>query len=335
MSRKILYSRTSISRKPICRVTTTIVESEGKRWVEKTAAHPDAKKFLEAYPAKEQKLAQDLKGVLVIKSKFVDGKVVTPFIEGELLDDKFRQNLLDDKWEVCLELLLKVLKLIDMQKKSTQDFSSNSEFIKVFGSAWAGQYQALELGYLDYNLDNLIQVGDKTYLIDYEFTFDFPLPVDMVKCRFLLSYLQRYNQIFELLSKNHELTKLAVNFVVPTAWLKQPEISSILNKNLAKTLKSEFSFQTHFSVGYSGDGPIQKQITNQVDKPAVFLIDKLELERADHANELASLKIDIENLRTANQSLNDYINRIHRLMPVKLIRNTRSLYKKVGRKRDQ
>jgi hypothetical protein len=119
---------------------------------------------------------------------FDDSSVEFSFVEGTRYDKKF-SNIMksDDLTEMQAEL--ERLRDVVYEVKTTTSFRITEEFKSVFGN---NDYDILKgkKAYTISNIDmifaNMIIKDDKIYVTDYEWVFDFPVPIDYILYRSLM-----------------------------------------------------------------------------------------------------------------------------------------------------
>ncbi len=117
-------------------------------------------------------------------------KKINGYTLRSILESKLKNQ--DDKY-----VLDEILKFIDILSKRSNlldynDLSDNdrAQIEKVFGQSFFKEKKWLKIGAVDLIFDNII-IGknEKKYLIDYEWTWDFPVPVEFVIFRSVYTFL--------------------------------------------------------------------------------------------------------------------------------------------------
>ena len=164
-------------------LSTSIIENEGKRMVVKHAVTPEAlphlRNMLVGYEA--------LKGVFgrakLCSVRMQDDQLVFDYVQGAsglsmLLDAMQR----DDK-EAFFQLTDKML---DILPEENDVFVSTQEFESVFGDSKGLEGSpAYNKVLFDFTAGNLILGNESPVFIDYEWYFDFPIPVDLIVVHFI------------------------------------------------------------------------------------------------------------------------------------------------------
>ena len=98
---------------------------------------------------------------------------------GRKLDQLLAQGKLSELEELFFYYLKKVQNL-----HSTDTFIKTPEFVQVFGDAeLTGEYSCAKMSNIDLVPANILILKDRQVVIDYEWTFDFPVPAGFILYR--------------------------------------------------------------------------------------------------------------------------------------------------------
>lgn len=183
---KTIYSKSSIERKDEYKIITRIFWEDGKKQVEKLAQNEKAIAHVEnmaIFAAKNPYLTESV--VLVSCEKKEKGRVVFPYIEGMRLDQQIDEHAKLKQWDMVYQDVA-LLKDIIMNVESKYSFQSCGEFEEMFGKhSVLDGYEAATGINIDMVAPNII-VADKIYIIDYEWNFDFLIPLKFILYRSIL-----------------------------------------------------------------------------------------------------------------------------------------------------
>ncbi len=180
----ILFSKMSNERDNRFAICTKIVEEDGVRSVQKSPLYPEGRDHIlraeEDYRLLEQQYS---------RSKFVPNRVnisddtaVYEYLNGENLHDRL-VLLSDSDEEGFHDLIFKFFHEIDATADGT--FRNTEEFTEVFGQTFRENESASSVTNLDILPDNIIVSDGVWNVIDYEWTFRFPIPILFLKWRVL------------------------------------------------------------------------------------------------------------------------------------------------------
>ena len=180
---KTIYSKSSIERKNEYKIITRIYEEDGVRKVEKAAQNEQAVYHVERLEQTAKRNPYLTEGVILAPcEKNAPGKVSFPYITGKRLDQQIDEHAKRHQWEAIYEDI-KLLKNIIMNIEHKYPFQICGEFEEMFGI-----YPQLE-GYesasnvnIDMVASNII-MADQIYIIDYEWDFEFLIPLKYIVYR--------------------------------------------------------------------------------------------------------------------------------------------------------
>lgn len=187
--RKVLFAKFSRERSPAFQIVTKICAEDGKRAVYKEALTQEA----EAHIGRMLKSAGILErsyqypGLKVCLCERLDARTVRfQFHEGENLDQKVtRQVQVGDLAGIRqnVERLYGIL----ASQAGLQPFEPTETFREVFGDiALPPGQMAAPVSNLDMLFANLLEGDSGLVLVDYEWVFDFPVPISFIFARSLI-----------------------------------------------------------------------------------------------------------------------------------------------------
>lgn len=196
-----VYTRFSNERREDAQIRTDLY----KDGVTKRAVHPLAAEHVLSMQKTETLLAECLQEITVlgrmcdvnhILSADAEKRSVTfAFVSGESLEQTLDKMLEDGKEEEVSEILLAFCKSLRGSNRLAE-FAMTDAFGEIFGEIKAWQtydWKSLPVSDIDLVCQNIL-LSDKAVVIDYEWTFDFPIPVQFLVFRFLYFYLEAKNR---------------------------------------------------------------------------------------------------------------------------------------------
>ena len=193
-----LYARFSNERRRAFAIRTDIrLLEDGTKVVEKSACYEEGINHTEAMADHARKLEQQYKDtklsinrVLGIKKP---GTICFEYLESRsTLEEKAVALLKQGKQEEALSLIRELASLV--RSAADRPFAMTPEFETVFGlSHYAREAVCASVSDLDMTAENILisPDGSDWTLIDYEWTFSFPVPVDFVIYRIWHYFLSR------------------------------------------------------------------------------------------------------------------------------------------------
>jgi len=183
---KTIYAKCSVERKEEYKIITRIYEENGKCAVEKSAVGQKAIAHVEKMAEFAKNSPYTTENVVLVDcEKTETGKVRFPYIEGQRLDKMIDEAVKREEWDTVWEKV-RLLKNIIMNVKEKETFKKSDAFVKMFGDvAGLEGYEASKNVSFDMVSANIV-VSDKIYVLDYEWTFDFAVPLKFILYRSIL-----------------------------------------------------------------------------------------------------------------------------------------------------
>lgn len=189
---KIIFSKYSSERSRDFAIRTDILQNENKvRTVEKHPLYPEGVKHVQAIQRWYELLKKEYEksGLAVNHCEQIPDGVRLEYLVGETLQERIL-TLAKQKRET--EILAYVEKYLDrLTKGDLQPFVKTEQFVMVFGEVNLPEdVKCLPVTNIDMIFSNILLTGDTWSFIDYEWTFDFPVPLNFVLYRafFLASH---------------------------------------------------------------------------------------------------------------------------------------------------
>lgn len=187
---KTIFMKYSNERARRFAIRTEIAEDMTRRLVWKKAIYPEGRSHVENM----QRWAQELScrygntKFQMNQCSLQEDRLLLEYLEGETLEQQLDNLLLQGKTEQVVEALLSYLEEV---KKGfwLGGFQMTPEFEEVFGpAALPSDLSSGDIVDIDMVLNNVV-LSDGWTLIDYEWTFEFPIPYRFVAWRILHYYL--------------------------------------------------------------------------------------------------------------------------------------------------
>lgn len=193
------YAKYNRLRAPQYQISTRIVTDRNNfRYVEKKALREEAKAHIAALAANGRKLSglsDTVTPVGVIRE--ADGKVYFPYIAGRGLIRDINKNIYNtEKLKLAMEAAM--AQMFDFKPEAYVDFVPTEDFRKVFGVEGFSlrtkqRIMSLKASNIDMIFENYMveETTGKCYILDYEWVFDFPVPVDYLRYRTVYYYYMK------------------------------------------------------------------------------------------------------------------------------------------------
>ena len=201
----ILYCRYSVERDKDKKIYTSISQNKnGEKVVKKAAYETEANEHIKKLDIWEKKLTKQLANATFLQKKISVNRIIEKnqlngkeqvsfaYVKGQTLENYLDELLKGGQFEVCKEVLLDFCRTIEGLGNQVP-FQITEEFRKVFGLVDDNRLcnmMSLSITDIDMVCQNII-LGDEITLIDYEWTFDFKVPVKYLIYRVLFLYLEQ------------------------------------------------------------------------------------------------------------------------------------------------
>lgn len=195
-ARRAIYSKHSNERDPLYQIRTDIEEDDNHRKV--VVKYPftdEAIPHLEKMEAASEKIREEFKGTAFKPNKCKaertkDGKLRCldfEFLTGRSMNDELDLMRKKGHARECITAILNFA--VALRKIATEKFVITDEFREIFQvKSVPGQHMSMKCTDLDMIFSNLI-FSNGWNIIDYEWTFDFPIPVDFLIYRAMRYYI--------------------------------------------------------------------------------------------------------------------------------------------------
>lgn len=203
--KNVLYTKYSTERSDKFKIVTSIIKNnDGSVYVEKRRACEKAQSHILSLYEKYIKLEEYYKTTVIepIPCKIVDGSAVFPFVIGDSLE-----NILDRYIEAG-DYKGVLANIENYRKNITENveiipFKVSDNFIRVFGQNYpAEDVDAFRTSNIDLIFSNIIMSDSKWKMMDYEWTFDFPVPVEYIVYRAVKIYAELFSKRKVLIDNN-------------------------------------------------------------------------------------------------------------------------------------
>lgn len=189
---KTIYTKYSNERSMQLAIRTDIVEKpDGQRFVQKSACREEGRDHIQAISRCGGLLEEQYAGsdIHINRCKVSENGVELEYLTGITLEEQMDDLLREKQYDQARELLLDYLDTVKDTGDQT-DFHMTEEFCRIFGSPRLPRgLKSLAVTDIDMVLANVI-VDNGWNLIDYEWTFEFPIPLSFVLFRIIHYYME-------------------------------------------------------------------------------------------------------------------------------------------------
>lgn len=189
--RKIIFSKYSNDRNDNYRIRTDILKDEDNNYyVTKIGTNKNSKKHLELMNDMYEKLERVFKNVEIVPNKcsMQQDMLELEYVEGHTLQrilDNFLQNNEIEKFKALVHVYTQKLR-----EAATAEFELTEQFKEVFGDCYKETegIKSFPVSNIDMLFENIVIQDERWILLDYEWTFMMPVPIDYILFRTINYY---------------------------------------------------------------------------------------------------------------------------------------------------
>lgn len=211
----ILSVRYSVHRKNIYQIKTIIFEKNSTKYVSKEPYSNCSMEHIKNIYLNYE-LLKTTSSLQLVPPNLLHNKIIFPFVEGENFAALLVKLALEKDINNFKQKILWYKSLLENEVRI--EFYETDGFNEIFGDgSFLKDMPSLKISNIDLNFENLIMGNDgKVTVIDYEWVFEFPIPLEYILYRVINLFAERYpsylsnfiltQEIYELLGL--DMTKL-------------------------------------------------------------------------------------------------------------------------------
>lgn len=259
---KIISAKNYSLRKDKFNLTTFFIKEKNNIFIRKKGNSNHVKKFLENFFIKRKLIEKELLGVKPVKIlKKENNYIDFQYLDFPSFEYLIEKSLIERNFSKANEYFNIFLNLLNRQKILTKINSNDfSKFQSIFDpkkEIKIKEEKYLKIGIYDLNLDNFLydQKRKEIYIVDWEWFFDFPIPLNLIIFRsifYLSAHLQLIIQTF--CNKEFPCFEILKDFYIPKIFWEKVDFSSNQIKNY---LILENNFQNYVN-------KVKQKIDNQI-----------------------------------------------------------------------
>lgn len=203
---KKIYSKFTKERDRRFQIETAIyVTEDGKKAISKRALLPEGQEHIDNMYQNYQYFKEQ--GICLLTPCRMEHKAVFfDFVTGDSYYTQILQAL-ENKDQDRLQLVLEKYKdIFETMYPAQTPFEKTESFVSVFGNIdIPSEMSAVKKLNIDLTFDNLVENGENTIILDYEWIFDFPVPVKFSIYRALFAIALKHKAALNKLMTEDEL----------------------------------------------------------------------------------------------------------------------------------
>lgn len=190
--KEVLFVKFSNERNDKFKIKTAIVKIDGKKFVEKSAANPKAEGHILSMLKNYSALKECYKTPKIVLNRCEkDGRILRfKYIEGIGLDKRLDFLIFDkNDLQTAIEEIADYFDALTEQALCVS-FEGGEEISAIFGDCRGLEgSKCCKISNIDAVFSNVILNEDGYNIIDYEWTYEFPIPIKFIEYRIILSYI--------------------------------------------------------------------------------------------------------------------------------------------------
>ncbi len=189
---KIIYSKYSNDRASQFKIRTDIcVDETGEKYIQKSPLVQESEMHIEHILDVSHKLQEQYGEIAGINEcRRGEGKEICfPYITGHTLDEELNIACQNSDRDGFLTLINRYKQFVE--HGAVDRFEQTEEFTKIFGTvALPEDLKSVDVADIDLIFENVLIDGESWNIIDYEWTFLFPVPVNFIIYRALSAFAE-------------------------------------------------------------------------------------------------------------------------------------------------
>lgn len=185
MNGKIIYVKYSNERAQEFSICTQIVKKNDYRFVRKKILSSAALDHIRKLQKNETWMNQQFKDTNIYANKIT--KINKDSIDFEYIDSESLETIINKNISIGkIENVFCIINdfFYELEKSSQNEFIKTKDFITIFGDIDCNG-KTMKFSNIDMSFQNLFKRNEAYIIIDYEWCFDFPIPVKFIKWRIL------------------------------------------------------------------------------------------------------------------------------------------------------
>lgn len=181
--KKVIYSKYSNERDANFQIRTSIIQNKECKFVEKIALTNKSKVHMKNIHQNYEILCNKFyldENIKINKCKIKNDKqLVFEYIDGKTLEETINEYILNNNYEKAINEVIK-FKEIMSNTNEIIEFYKTPEFINIFGEVELPRnLKANKISNIDVIFNNII-INKNWNIVDYEWVFKFPIPVNYI-----------------------------------------------------------------------------------------------------------------------------------------------------------
>lgn len=252
---KIIFCKISNKRRKEFQIKTSIIENGSGIEVWKEPLCCESVNHIKNM-MQNQKVLSNIYGNAISDYSYDGWKIITPFYN---VSSNLSEKMVEAIDKDAINELKKYIKLLQTfiigNQNNVCDFDVTNGFKEIFGDAAIEKCNAVRIANIDIQPDNILFIdNDNIKIIDYEWVFDFPVPVDFILYYSLKAFTLLHNpnisleKLCELASVNKNLITVYDDMI--NSFLDYISFDMEMNidyRNMGKFMQNELEIEGYLN----------------------------------------------------------------------------------------
>ncbi|MEA5003916.1 MAG: glycoside hydrolase family 99-like domain-containing protein [Christensenella sp.] len=190
---KVEYAKCTTERNSRYSINTLIIEKNGKKFVRKQANTELALSHIKRMAQNYEMLRTNIRSEVVLCAyELGEDCIDFEYLEGETLESRLYREYDRDDFDQVLAIFKEYDHFLNYYSNKYSEFEKTPAFLELFGAV--GDFEGMKAitpGNIDLILSNIILLDGEYGIIDYEWVFDFSLPVKFLLFRGIAGYYSK------------------------------------------------------------------------------------------------------------------------------------------------
>ncbi|MBQ8814178.1 MAG: hypothetical protein IJZ85_06775 [Lachnospiraceae bacterium] len=207
---QVIYTKYNKLRRKEFRVQTSIYEENGRRFVVKRAVCPESEPHVDRMLDRKLRLKAIYRDMDFVDAEKTEDGVRFEYLAGESVDGVLACNPGEER--DLKQTFGAILHRVLPDEEVCEPFKMTPEFKTVFGDVKGLEGRAAApLANIDCILENIIMNGEYLTCLDYEWVFDFPVPIDFMRYRVVHYFYKAHPEVERIVSEREMLDSFSLS----------------------------------------------------------------------------------------------------------------------------
>lgn len=228
----LFFAAANTRRLPLYRMACGVVRENDSTYFVKVADNVQSVNFLRQILHGEEIACRHLGcDYVVVQGELKEDRIIYPYYCWPTVEDRIRETMVEGGGRAATSMLDKYIERVDALATLK---CRPGDFVRELGLRRGGDgpFRCFKFGPMDLIPANIMVNGETWYIVDHEWTFDFPVPRDFVVYRGIISLAQQLQgEIRSNVSKEMPTLLFSGYFrkktYIPVAWLDYLETGEV------------------------------------------------------------------------------------------------------------